>query len=110
MADKKDKPKEKSFLETVREIDERERLEEEAGIIVDIVNGNRNEDSRMILIGPAVPVISKIRDMHRRVIYIKDCDYNELIHFKDAVEEYVNTRDNGYGVNIQFDFNPMNLY
>lgn len=30
MADKKDKPKEKSFLETVREIDERERLEEEA--------------------------------------------------------------------------------
>lgn len=90
--------------------DNEKRLEEEAGVIVDIVNGNRNEESRMILIGPAVPVISKIRDMHRRVIYIKDCDYNELIHFKDAVEEYVNTRDNGYGVNIQFDFNPMNLY
>ena len=45
------------------------------------------------VIGPASPGVDKIKDIYRRVIYIKAPEYNS-----------------GFAkLRIQFDFNPMNL-
>jgi primosomal protein N' (replication factor Y) len=63
----------------------------------------------MAVIGPSVPVISKIKDIYRRVVYVKNFEYNKLVRAKDLIEAYMtDTEDNI--VNIQFDFNPANMY
>ena len=62
------------------------------------------------MIGPAVPVISKMKDIYRRVVYLKNYQYNELVALREQVENYVseNNKDQDFG--IQFDMNPLNMY
>ncbi len=67
-------------------------------------------DRNMVVIGPAVPVISKMKDIYRRVVYLKNYQYNELVALREQVENYVseNNKDQDFG--IQFDMNPLNMY
>ena len=75
------------------------------------------------IIGPSEPALSKIKDMYRRVIYIKHQDYQILVDVKDCVESWLRYNENEKtdrvgkindnmlsGVNVFFDFNPMNMY
>ena len=42
------------------------------------------------IIGPAPAGISKVKDVYRRVIYIKEADYDELVNLKNYLEGYFN--------------------
>ncbi len=71
--------------------------------------GNMNVDG-MLVIGPSKASVSKVSDIYRRVVYIKHSKYNELIRIKDTIENYIDDNIEYKGINIQFDFNPMNNY
>lgn len=62
------------------------------------------------IIGPAPASIAKAKDVHRRVIYIKDRDYNLLVGVKNYLEGYFNYSEYFIGCNLQFDFNPISIY
>ncbi len=59
------------------------------------------------MIGPASPGIDKIKDVYRRVIYIKAEQYEALVGIKDRVEQYIEINSGFDKMRIQFDFNPM---
>ena len=59
------------------------------------------------VIGPASPGIDKIKDIYRRVIYIKTEQYGILVGIKDRIERYIEINPGFDRMRIQFDFNPM---
>lgn len=59
------------------------------------------------VIGPARPGIDKIRDIYRRVIYLKAPEYDTLVKIKDRMEQYIEINSGFDKIWIQFDFNPM---
>ena len=64
--------------------------------------------ARMVrVIGPASPGIDKIKDIYRRVIYIKTEQYGTLVGIKDRIERYIEINPGFDRMRIQFDFNPM---
>ncbi|MFP3153636.1 primosomal protein N' [Lachnospiraceae bacterium ZAX-1] len=60
------------------------------------------------MIGPAEPPVSKVKDIYRKVIYMKHEDYGVLVKIKDALEQFIDQQKAFLNVSIQFDFNPMN--
>ena len=59
------------------------------------------------MIGPASPGIEKIKDVYRKVIYIKSENYQTLVGIKDWAEQYIEINSGFDKIRIQFDFNPM---
>ncbi len=59
------------------------------------------------IIGPSIPPIGKIKDVYRRMVYIKNKDYDELIRIKDYLEQYVKINKGYDKVYVQFDFDPV---
>ncbi len=62
---------------------------------------------RVQIIGPAPAGIGKINDVYRFVFYIKHVDMEVLVQQKDLLEEGAKSVEHR-GMNIQFDFNPVN--
>lgn len=57
------------------------------------------------MIGPASPPVARVRDVFRRVIYLK-CENNEkLIWLKNQLERYIEINSGYDTITIQFDFN-----
>ena len=67
------------------------------------------EKAQAAVIGPASPGIDKIKDIYRRVLYIKAPDYGMLTAIKDRLEQYIEINPGFDKMRIQFDFNPMNV-
>ncbi|HIZ82338.1 MAG TPA: primosomal protein N' [Candidatus Mediterraneibacter pullistercoris] len=67
----------------------------------------RTEARTVRVIGPASPGIDKIKDIYRRVIYIKTEQYGTLVGIKDRIERYIEINPGFDRMRIQFDFNPM---
>ncbi|HIY63472.1 MAG TPA: primosomal protein N' [Candidatus Mediterraneibacter stercoripullorum] len=67
------------------------------------------EKAQASVIGPASPGIDKIKDIYRRVLYIKAPDYGMLTAVKDRLEQYIEINPGFDKMRIQFDFNPMNV-
>lgn len=61
------------------------------------------------VIGPASPGVDKIKDVYRRVIYLKAQEYDALTGMKDRMEQYIDINSGFASMRIQFDFNPVNL-
>ena len=59
------------------------------------------------VIGPASPGIDKIKDVYRRVLYVKAENYGALVGIKDRIEKYIEINSGFDKMRIQFDFNPM---
>ena len=59
------------------------------------------------VLGPAAASIGKINDIYRFVFYIKAGDYGCLVRYKDRLEETLGSMQ-PVGVQVQFDFDPMN--
>ena len=59
------------------------------------------------VIGPASPGIDKIKDVYRRVLYVKGENYGALVGIKDRVEKYIEINSGFDKMRIQFNFNPM---
>ena len=65
--------------------------------------------AQLNVIGPASPGVDKIKDIYRRVIYVKAPEYRTLVVLKDRMEQYIEINSGFQKMRIQFDFNPMNL-
>lgn len=68
---------------------------------------NRN---RIQLIGPAGPAVGKVKDIYRKVIYMKHAQYDALIDMKDKLEQYIEINPGFLKLRIQFDFDPMGIF
>jgi len=62
-----------------------------------------------VIIGPADATIRKIKDVYRRMIYVKSRDADVLIGIKDKAEAYLAARNND-SIRLSFDLDPMNGY
>ncbi len=62
------------------------------------------------IIGPAPAGISKLRDIYRKVIYIKHSDAGILTRCRDAMEQTVKDNPAFSECTVQFDFNPLTSY
>ena len=60
------------------------------------------------IIGPASPYIGKMKDIYRRVLYLKADSSRMLIHMKDYMEQYIEMNRGFDKIRIQFDFDPVN--
>ena len=60
----------------------------------------------IMLVGPADASIAKIRDVYRKVIYMKAPEYATLGACKDLVERKIKNNSTFSNVSVQFDFNP----
>lgn len=67
------------------------------------------DDAPPYIIGPARACISKINDLYRHILYFKHADYEKLVQIKDMLEIYSKEQNFRYQ-NIQYDFDPMNIY
>lgn len=73
----------------------------------------RRKDPELFVIGPAKGALSKLRDSYRYVLYVKNADYDRLVRTKDLVEAfmaYCSRRGLYSGGQVQFDFDPVNVY
>ena len=61
-------------------------------------------------IGPSDCTIAKINDIYKKVIYVKQNEYDKLVMVKNSLEQYINNNERYKNINVQFDFNPMNTY
>ena len=68
---------------------------------------NRNQ---VQLIGPTEPSVGKVKDIYRKVIYMKHAQYDVLIDMKDKLEEYIELNPGFMHLRIQFDFDPMGIF
>lgn len=78
-------------------------------IFVNIINMEFGQTDTQI-IGPTFATIGKINDYYRKVVYLKNSDYNILKEIKDYLEGYVEYADGWKNVLVQFDFNPLISY
>ena len=58
----------------------------------------------------AAPAIGKVKDIYRRVLYLKTERYDTLIKIKNRLEQYIEINSGFHTIWIQFDFNPMNVF
>lgn len=59
------------------------------------------------VIGPASPFVGKVKDIYRRVVYLKHESYEELIWMKNKMEQYIEMNSGFAKMRIQFDFDPV---
>lgn len=62
------------------------------------------------VIGPASPYVGKVKDVYRRILYLKDESYDTLIEMKDKMEQYIEMNSGFSKMRIQFDFDPMKVF
>lgn len=60
------------------------------------------------MIGPTSPHVGKVKDIYRRMLYIKAESYAVLVDVKDRTEQYIEMNRGFAKMKIQFDFNPVN--
>ena len=68
------------------------------------------EKEPYLIIGPAPANISKIKDVYRKVIYIKHPVREKIIELKNIIEEKIKTENKMIKADALFDLNPMNGY
>ena len=56
--------------------------------------------------GPVWASIPKLRDIYRKIIYLKSPDRDELVRLKNLLEDYVKKSPDFSKVSVQFDFEP----
>ncbi len=71
----------------------------------EIIRNTRSEDKTLRVIGPSDATISRIKDLYRRVIYIKGKEEESLYNIRRLIDAY--ERD---GIKVVVDVNPVNMY
>jgi primosomal protein N' (replication factor Y) len=89
---------------------EDEALLEKAAHYIKEFAGRVDKKKQMQIIGPASPYVGKVKDVYRRVLYLKAADAKLLIRTKDKLEQYIEINPGFQSMRIQFDFNPMNIF
>ena len=86
---------------------EKEALEERAGSLKEIL-GKLAGEKAVQIIGPADAYVAKVKDIYRKVVYLKGRELKELTKLKGELEAVVQQIEELQQLNIQFDMNPMN--
>lgn len=69
---------------------------------------DENDGSELaVVVGPAPAGIAKIKDVYRRVIYLKHGEYRLITDCKDAMEKAVSEDPVFAKCTVQFDINPL---
>ena len=83
---------------------EDEKLRETARHYLSLFTGKLYSGKDLHVIGPAPASVGKVKDVYRRVLYLKHENYDLLVRIKDRLEEYIEINSGFRKVNIQFDF------
>ncbi len=65
--------------------------------------------SDILVNGPAAAQVAKVKDMYKRVIYIKADSINILTSIKESLDIYIKNDLSSKGVGVIFDYNPLNF-
>ena len=83
---------------------EDEKLLEMAMHYLSLFTGRLYQGKELHIIGPAPASVGKVKDVYRRILYLKHENYDLLVRIKDRLEEYIEINSGFRKVNIQFDF------
>lgn len=86
------------------------KVETASELLVGAVRERKLEENEIQIVGPGKASMSKINDIHRRILYIKSKDYECLVEIKNYLEGYIQYSDYFKGCSVQFDFNPIISY
>ena len=67
---------------------------------------SKNNKNYFYINSPVWAAIPKIRDIYRKIVYLKSVDRNELVIAKNLVEKYVKDNSGFSRIGLQFDFEP----
>ena len=67
----------------------------------------RAQDRDRVL-GPADAAVAKVKDIYKKVVFMKSEEYDMLIRVKDEIEAYFRDADGFRNLMVRFDFDPMN--
>lgn len=70
----------------------------------------QGDDEQLRVIGPSAPVIAKIHDTYRRVIYLKSSQTEVLLAEKQKLEAYAEQLELQEACKLYFDLNPVKGY
>ena len=83
---------------------EDEKLLETAMHYLALFTGKVYPGKDLHVIGPAPASVGKVKDVYRRVLYLKHENYELLVRIKDRLEKYIEINSGFRKVYIQFDF------
>ena len=66
----------------------------------------REQSDSFAVNGPVWAAIPKLRDIYRKIIYLKSPYRDELVRLKNLLEDYVKESSDFSKVSVQFDFEP----
>ena len=81
-----------------------EEVSEGAEIVAGFLTEKKSES--FVVNGPVWASIPKLRDIYRKIIYLKSPDRDELVRLKNMLEDYVKKSSDFSKVSVQFDFEP----
>lgn len=81
-----------------------EEVSRGAEILAGFLTEKKSES--FVVSGPVWAAIPKIRDIYRKIIYLKSPDRDELVRLKNLLEDYVKESSDFSKVSVQFDFEP----
>ena len=65
-------------------------------------------DKDIIVMGPEDAYIGKLKDVYRRVIYVKSQEYDRLVKVKDEIDKFLLEQKQYRSTSTWFDFDPIN--
>lgn len=77
--------------------------------MADYLKGRFSEEGTYF-IGPSEGAFSKIKDIYRRVLYIKDRNPDHINEIRKSAEQFAMTDDSFKKVHLYYDKNPMGIY
>ena len=77
----------------------------QANILADLI---KRTDNEINIMGPEDAYIGKLKDVYRRVIYLRDTDYRRLVYIKDVIDKFLLEQKQYRNTMTWFDFDPIN--
>ena len=72
--------------------------------------GKTAGSGRLQLIGPADAGLARLKDVYRKVLYLKSADLSALLSVKEKLEPELVREERLRALNIQFDMDPVNPF
>ncbi len=88
-----------------------DELESKSMVFKEFISKTAASDTESVrVIGPVEAYVYKVKDIYRRVIYVKHSDYELLVRIKNCVEDAIKAGALPTGVSTYFDFDPMTVF
>lgn len=81
------------------------RQQERTEALAAYLAGQMREAQDIRILGPVEAPIGKLRDIYRRMVYIKSADYDRLCQIKNEIEAYLHRSELWKDCQVMFDFN-----